>query len=100
MAEADAEDLDRAEQIKNNEEKMAYDAKQRPTPTPDEMRAAIAGNNVMEKEHSGAAQVGIYDPAHMHLDLHKRKNGTKREKAASAEGHDANYQTRASAAKK
>ncbi len=96
---ADAEDLARAEQIKNNEEKMAYDAKQRPTPTPEELLSAHAGNNIMEKEPSGAASVGPHDPPHLFLDTHKRKEGTKRERVASAEGHDASYQTRTSGAK-
>lgn len=91
------EDKARAEHIENNEAKMAYDAKQRPTPTPDELQAALAGNNVMEKESSGAASVGPHDPPHMHLDPHKR---TKRERVASAEGHDAPYKTRAAAATK
>lgn len=87
----------RAEQIKNNEAKMAYDAKQRPTPSPDEMLAAHAGKNVMEKESSGAVSQDPNDPPHMRLDPHLRKNGNVK-RAASAEGHDAAYQTRTSGA--
>jgi len=48
MSEESTEDKARAEQIRNNEEKMAYDAKQRSTLTPDEMRAALEGDNVVE----------------------------------------------------
>jgi hypothetical protein len=99
-ADAAHEDLkkDRAERIKNNEAKMAYDAKQRPTPTPDEMLAANAGKNVLEKEPSGAVSQDMNDPPHMHLDPHLRKD-EPRKRAASAEGHDASYNTRASVAK-
>lgn len=94
MSDAAHEELkkDRAEMIKNNEARMAYDAKQRPTPTPDEMLAANAGKNVLEKEPSGAVLQDMNDPPHMHLDPHLRKEPRKR--AASAEGHDASYQTR------
>lgn len=102
MADEDAghEELKRvrAEQIKNNEEKMAYDARQRPTPSPDEMLASAAGKNVMEKESSGAAPQDVNDPPHKHLDPHKRKDGPTR-RAASPEGHDASYQTRTATTK-
>ncbi len=101
MSEESTEDKARAEQIRNNEEKMAYDAKQRPTPTPDEMRAALEGNNVMEKESSGAMlHDPMTDPPHMLLDPHKRKDREVKQRASSAEGHDATYQTRASHASK
>lgn len=89
----------RADQIKNNEEKMAFDARQRPTPTPDEMVAAYAGKNADEKEPSGAVPQNMNDPLG-HLDPHKRKPEERTKKAATAaEGHDAPYQTRASSAK-
>lgn len=99
MAETTAEDRAleelkkvRADTVKNNEEKIAFDAKQRPTPTPDELLAAAAGRNADEKEPSGAIPQDPNDPPHSFLDPHKRKNTTKK---ASAEGHDASYQTRA-----
>lgn len=90
---------DRAEMIKNNEAKMAFDAKQRPTPTPDELLAAHAGKNPLEKEPSGAVPQDPRDPR-SHLDPHLRKDEsrTKRERMAGAEGHDASYSTRETSA--
>jgi hypothetical protein len=86
----------RADMIKNNDARIAYDARQRPTPTPEELLAAHSGKNVDVKEPSGAVPQDPTDPEHMRLDPHLRKEGTKRERVASAEGHDASYQTRTS----
>ena len=88
----------RAEMIKNNEAKIAFDARQRPTPTPEELLASAAGKNADIKEPSGAVPQDPRDPPHMYLDPHLRKVENKRERAASAEGHDAPYQTRTSGA--
>jgi len=88
----------RADQIRNNEAKIAFDARQRPTPTPDELLASFAGKNADVKEPSGAVPQDMTDPPHMNLDPHLRKVENKRERAASAEGHDAPYQTRTAGA--
>jgi hypothetical protein len=102
VVDATHEDMkkDRADRIKNNEAKMTFDAKQRPTPTVDEVIAANAGKNVPEKEPSGGVPQDPSDPPYMHLDPHLRKDETRTRRAASAEGHDAPYQTRAAAVSK
>lgn len=75
----------RAERVKTAEEVTAFQGRQRPTPTPDELAAAAVGKNADVKEPSGAVPQDMDDPRG-HLDPHKR--------AAKADGADASYKTR------
>lgn len=69
---------ERADMLKNNEQKMVADAKLKPTPTPDEIAAALAGKSVDEKEPDGSPP----------------QDSRVHPRAASAEGNDAPYRTR------
>ncbi len=51
---------DRADQAKSNEEVMAREAKYRPTPSIDEIQAAMAGVNVDQKVPDGSPEQNIH----------------------------------------
>jgi hypothetical protein len=84
-----ADDMKKAreDQIKANNEKMAADAKLRPTPTPEEIMMAMSGHNADQKEPSGAPE---QNPNHPIMNAAQQiEVGRKVEPAVSATPKDA-----------